>query len=309
MHGGRRSWPIIGGDLTNDYEIRLVARQDKAILAEGKDLEFRGLRISVTPEGLLEINAIPGSEPISFELQIQLDGLPDESQSQVIRVRAAPPAGPISYLADLVDDLIHIFRDSKTNQLGRVTKDGFDQYFRRLQAHGVMRLVVWQSPFPYMANPDEFAAEDWQRYESQARAITGNRELVTAMHATGELRSWAWISKLLSLRLTPEFGAMFTQSAAQHDIALTASFRPFEHALTKYYEVPTFAEDGTYLWGFLPPASPAVNYHPDQVGIAHYREVLTRIRRRDASALSVVELAGIERARSSSGVIRKAITI
>jgi len=84
-----------------------------------------------------------------------------------------------------------------------------------------------------MCDPQKFAAEDWQRYESQTRAIADNEELVKAMETSSGQQVWQWLREILVLRLRSGFGPMFTDSAAQHDIALTASFRPFEPALTK----------------------------------------------------------------------------
>src|SRR3990170_3204012 len=53
------------------------------------------------------------------------------------------PSRPISYYADFGDDLIRTFMDRATGQFRPIEKSGFDRYFRRLQAHGVRRLIVW----------------------------------------------------------------------------------------------------------------------------------------------------------------------
>jgi hypothetical protein len=98
---------------------------------------------------------------------------------------------------------------------------------------------------------------------------------------------------LMKLRLNRDFDRMFTRSAVEHEIKLTASFRPFEAALTKYYEVPAFDTNGTYLWGFLPGATPVVNYHPDQVSFAHYREILRQMGKPAEAELKTIEIAGL----------------
>ena len=294
VHGASRAWPIIDGKL--EGSVQLVARGQDRVLAEGKTLEFHGLHVTVTRDGKLTVKSDGDSEPIFFQLEVRMTDNEDALTSQKLQVRVAPPRRPISYVADLVDDIIHIYWDANSDRFRPITADGFHQYFRRLQAHGVNRLIVWQSPFPYMSDPQEFAADDWQRYESQARAIAHSKELAEAMESTRGQQAWEWLREMLVLRLRPEFGPMFTDIAAQNGIALTASFRPFEHALTKYYEVPAFDANGTYLWGFLPLASPVVNYHPDQVGFAHFREILARMGKREAGELDAIELPGVGQA-------------
>jgi hypothetical protein len=118
------------------------------------------------------------------------------------------------------------------------------------------------------------------------------------MRTTPGLKNYDWLRLLMKLRLGHDFGRMFTESATDHEIKLSASFRPFEPALTKYYEVPAFDSDGTYLWGFLPLASPVVNYHPDRVGFAHYREILRRMGKEDQAELSTIEIGGVPNART-----------
>ena len=290
--GAIRTWPIIDGKLAGP--VQLTARQQDRVLAKGLSLEFHGLHLTVTRTGKLAIKSVTDSQPIAFELEVRLPNNEDALSSQTLQIRVAPPQRPISYVADLVDDIIHIYWDANADRFRPITADGFHQYFRRLQAHGINRLIVWQSPFPYMCDPQEFVAEDWQRYESQARAIANNEELVKAMETSSGQQAWQWLREILVLRLRPEFGPMFTDSAKQHGIALTASFRPFEHALTKYYEVPAFDAQGEYLWGFLPLASPVVNYRPDQVGFSHFREVLARMGKREAAQLETVELPEVE---------------
>src|SRR6185295_6128759 len=113
--------------------------------------------------------------------------------------------------------------------------------------------------------------EHWQRYAGQARAIIDSRELDEVFARHKGLPNWQWLEFIMALRLNSDAGPMFVRSAAEHGISLTASFEPFESALTKYYEVPTFDADGNYLWGFLPLAMPAVNYAPEEICFAHYR--------------------------------------
>src|SRR5262249_20786574 len=109
------------------------------------------------------------------------------------------------------------------------------------------------------------------------------------------LPNWQWLEFVLALRLDPESGPLFARSAAEHGISLSGSFEPFESALTKYYEVPTFDAEGNYLWGFLPLAMPAVNYDPSAHGWAHYRQVLADMDRADRGQLGAIELPGLER--------------
>ncbi|MGE3779505.1 MAG: hypothetical protein AB7F89_20115 [Pirellulaceae bacterium] len=109
----------------------------------------------------------------------------------------------------------------------------------------------------------------------------------------------------MAARLNPDFGPWLGHSAAEHGVALTMSYRPFEAALTKYYEVPSFAEDGTYLGGFLPLASPTVSYRPEQTGWRHYRDVLREFGHEDAAELATIEFPGVahpERFVGDSGV-------
>ena len=289
--GASRTWPIIDGTLTDT--VQLTARQQDRVLATGPQLEFEGLRLSVTPSGKLSLQSAADSKPLAFELDVRLPESAGPLTSQTLQIRVAPPQRPISYVADLVDDIIHIFWNASADDFRPLTADGFHQYFRRLQAHGINRLIVWQSPFPYMSDPAEFTSADWQRYAAQARAITQNQELATAMTSSSGQQAWQWVGEMLALRLQPDFGPMFTNSAAEHGIALTASFRPFEHALTKYYEVPTFDAEGKYLWGFLPLASPVVNYQTDQVGFAHFRELLARMGKPEVAELGTVEVPGV----------------
>ncbi len=290
--GTSRTWPIFSGELDPQDQLTLTARRDDRVLAEGQELRFSGLHVTVSRTGMLSVQS-PADATIEFALELEVHREGKLIDRQALSVRRAPPNHPISYISDLVDDLIRIFWDNKARRFLPVKKDGFDQYFRRLQAQGITRLVVWQSPFPLITDPANFNNEDWRRFELQARAILDSEDLTAGMRTSARLKNYQWLRLLMMLRLRRDFSHIFTQSAADHGVNLTASFRPFEAALTKYYEVPAFDSDGTYLWGFLPLASPAVNYHPDQLGFAHYREILRRMGKGDQAELSSIEIGGI----------------
>ena len=290
--GSSRSWPIFRGEFEPSDKLTLTARQGERVLAKGRELRFSGLHVTVSQTGILRIRSSV-DVTLAFELDALVYREGKQPDRQTLTVRRAPPNRPLSYIADLVDDLIRIFWDDRAQRFLPVKKDGFDQYFRRLQAQGVTRLVVWQSPFPLITDTANYNREDWRRFELQAKAILSSKELDVGMRTTPGLKEYEWLRLLMKLRLGHEFGRMFTESATDHGIKLSASFRPFEPALTKYYEVPAFDSDGTYLWGFLPLASPVVNYHPDQVGFANYREILRRMGKEDQAELSTIEIGGV----------------
>lgn len=286
---GRRSWRITTDPLRDGERVHLQVVNSGQVVADGDTLEHAGLRISVSREGRLQVAAPAGSEEVALLLRLSVAG----AEPQEVQLRAAPPARPISYIADLVDDLIHTFHDAGGKRFRPISQGAFDQYFRRLQAHGVHRLIVWHSPFPYFTRPADHEAEHWDRYAGQARAIVDSGELETAFQSVGGLPNWMWLRFILEMRLNPDAGPMFVRSAAEHGIALTASFRPFESALTKYYEVPTFDSDGRPLWGFLPLAVPAVNYAPETLCFGHYREILAAAGKPDMGLLGTIELPGV----------------
>ncbi len=299
--GSPRTWPVFSGKLGPQEQLVLTARQGERVLAEGQELRFSGLHVTLSRIGILRVQA-PADATIAFELEIAFHRKGEVIDQQVLSVRRAPPNHPISYISDLVDDLIRIFWDNEDRRFLPVKKDGFDQYFRRLQAQGITRLVVWQSPFPLITEPTNFNNEDWRRFELQARAILDSEDLTAGMRTNSRLKNFQWLRLLMMHRLRHDFGRIFTQSAADHGIKLTASFRPFEAALTKYYEVPAFDSDGACLWGFLPLASPVVNYHPAQVGFAHYREILRRMGKEDLADLDTIEIRGV---RNASEIARR----
>jgi hypothetical protein len=292
LTGGSRRWPVFTGELGGDDELALTARKNGEVLESGKKLTVEGLRVTLSREGFLKIVA-PANSTVEFQVEVAVKRDGKNREQQQLAIRPAPPDRPISYVADLVDDLIRIYWDSASHRFRPITKDGFDQYFRRLQAQGITRLIVWQSPFPLIADPANYEMEDWRRFERQARAILDCKALTDGMRETAPLKSYEWLGMLMKLRLSRDFDRMFTRSASEHGIKLTASFRPFEAALTKYYEVPAFDADGTFLWGFLLGATPVVNYHPDQVSFAHYREILRRMERPREAELKTIEIAGL----------------
>ncbi len=289
--GGTREWPILERAVPGGTSIKVVAREGDAVLND-EQLASRGLIVAVTAEGRLRVAAKSGANA-SLRVEVVVSPLNGEAERQTLEVRPAPPDRPISYYADFGDDLIRIFMNSTSGQFSPVTKSGFDQYFRRVQAHGTRRLIVWLSPFPYIADAKNYEPDDWRNYERQARAILNDEALSRVLNARTGFATWSWMRYLLATRLNPEFGRMLGQSAADHGIRLTVCYRPFEAALTKYYEVPTFDQDGTYLWGFLPLASPTINDRADQVGWRHYRDVLREIENADAAELSALELPGV----------------
>jgi hypothetical protein len=291
--GDSREWPILERALPKGARFTLTARAGDTVLATGERLRFRGLRVTVTRAGRLRVKAEKDSTAGAFRLELTLAAPGTAAEAQALEVRPAPPDRPISYYADFCDDLIRTFMDTDTGRFSPLTRNGIDQYFRRVQAHGTRRLIVWLSPFPYIADRANYAAGDWERHEQQARAILDSGELTAALNARKGQKTWEWMRYLMAARLNPDFGRWLGQSAADHGIALTMSYRPFEAALTKYYEIPAFDQDGTYLWGFLPLASPTTNYHPDQVGWRHYREVLREIGQADAATLTTIELPGV----------------
>ena len=288
--GGERAWPICDRPLADGQSVTLTARRDDNILAQGVSIELPQLTLTLSRDGWLHVDSGSDTDAPSFELEVTLG-----DQSQKLTIRPAPPDRQLTYLADFGDDVIRIFGDSN-NRYRPIEKSGFDQYFRRLQAQGITRLIVWQSPFPYIADPDNYQPENWDAYTQQARAILDSEKLTAGIEGRNGFSAWGWIRQLMALRLMPHFGEMLSQSASDHGIKLTASFRPFEAALTKYYVVQAFDEDGRHLWDFQPLCSPVVNYHPDEVCFAHYREVLRRMGQPDSATLATIELPGVTNA-------------
>ncbi|MFO1007630.1 MAG: hypothetical protein U0929_16830 [Planctomycetaceae bacterium] len=307
LRGGVRTWPILSRKLEAGESLTLTARQADEVLGTGQTLRAGLVELSITEDGKLRVDALAEPRDVSpliteLEVQVLRDG--QAVQSQKLVLRPSPPLKPISYIADLVDDLIRMYGRAETGEFLPISKGALDQYFRRLQAHGVSRLIVWHSPFPYFTRPEDHDPDDWSRYEKQTRAILSHPELGQALRQSRNMPSWLWMKFLLAMRLNPDAGPMFVQSAAEHGISLSASFRPFESALTKYYEVPTFDASGDYLWGFLPLAMPVVTYQPDRVCFGHYREVLNRMGHPELGRLTTLELPGLTREEAEQLVAR-----
>lgn len=293
---GKRSWRILTGPLGPTQRIEMQLLDGETVKSSGAEINHGGLSITVSPAGRLQVAAGAEATKSAYRLKVTLISADDQRTVETLSLRAAPPKRPIGYIADLVDDLIHTYYDGAAKKFRPIDRGAIDQYFRRLQAHGVHRLIVWHSPFPYFTRPEDHDPEHWRRYAAQANAILDSRELDEGYAKNAGLPSWMWLEFLLALRLNPEAGPMFVQSAAEHGIHLTVSFRPFESALTKYYEVSTFDADGDYLWGFLPLAAPLVNYRPDDVCFGHYRQILEQMGQADRGRIGAIELPGLKQA-------------
>jgi len=292
---GTRRWPIVIGSLARTDRLVLELRRDKQVVASGERVELDGIAARVERTGHLVVTASPAASA-RLTLHLVLSHGTSESR-QAITLQKSPPPRPISYISDLVDDLIRIFWDSKARRYRPVTRDAFDQYFRRLQCQGVARLIVWPGPFPTLADPANYPADDWSRFESCARAILDNPTLTSSLQAQPGQPSWRWLRFLMKLRLDPSIMTAYAHSARAHGIRLSASFRPFESGLTKYYVVPRFATDGRFLGEFLPLASPATMFHPQEVGFAGYGELLRRMGRPEAARPEALEFQDVPGAR------------
>ncbi len=263
---------------------------------DARQLPFRRLGLQIDVRRGQLIVAAERNARLSLTVRLEVHRGATVLQKQMIRLQPAPAPRRVSYMSDLVDDLIRVFWDGTKREFRPLAKHNFDAYFRRLQCHGVRRLIVWQSPFPLTTDQDNYADRDWDRYCRQALAIIESSELTAGMRQSRQIKSYDWLRFLMAMRMEPNFSRWYTESAVEHDIRLTASFRPFEMALMKYYQVPVFADDGTYRWQFLPQASPAVNYHPNDVGFAHYREVVRRLGVPSAATPHTLELGQVENA-------------
>ena len=261
LPGGNRSWQLTDKPLGSNEKISHSSTLPN------------GLEVQLDANGRLAIRARPGLQE-KLDLQVQLRRADGTKESQKLKLLPAPPERPISYLSDKLDDLIKIFRNPSTGKWRPVTRDAFDQYFRRLQAHGVRRLIVWPSAFPTISDPKNYGEENWARFKQQARAILENEELNRILYNNRSFAPYEWHQMLMRFRLNPTWGRMYAQSAADHGIRLTVSYRPFEHALMKYYVIPVFNANGRFLWNFLPGANPKVNFEPEKVSFVHYRKIL-----------------------------------
>ncbi len=301
---GTRSWPILRHALPRGSQINFTAKVDGKVLATGTTLDLGAIAVSIDNNQKLNIVAKGRDVLLSFTLELQLT-LPDgSSERQTLSVVPAPPKRPLSYLADFGDDLIYIFntpfrsRDDN-NGWAPVTKDAFDQYFRRCQLQGIDRLIMWMSPMPYISDSANYAPEDFIRYKAQVTAMIESpifNELINHRRKTQQHIPWDWVRQLNIYRLMRDFGSVLSQSAVDHGIRLTASFRPFETALTKYYELPVFDEEGNYLWGFLPMATPIINYNTSQTAFAHYRTILEKMGESEKGKIGRISISDVTNA-------------
>ncbi|MCC6586093.1 MAG: hypothetical protein IT168_05190 [Bryobacterales bacterium] len=305
--GGERSWPITRTTVPAGSILR-VAAGDRG-----------NFRIETTGQGRLRIVSSDGREGVIADIQV--DVLKGESvvETQTLHIRPAPPTRPITYYADFGDDLINIFgaglggaRGGLHHQLREggipsgaspvrgpdgviaYDKEGFDQYFRRLQCQGVAKEILWLMPFPFITDHSAYDAQDWKEYKQQALAIIRSPELGALVRKAEKHLSWGWLRDLMVLRLDTSLHKALSDSAVDHGIALGVSYRPFEHAASKYYEVPVFDATGKFLRFYHPLATPSTDMHPDRVGFAHYREVLRRMGRQDDGELYELEFSSAQ---------------
>lgn len=285
VQNGSRSWPVLNRGL----------QQGETLKASFEEPVPRGLRVQIEPNGFLTLVDSVG-EDVAGKLKLSLTSKEGKQSEQVISYRPAPPKRPVSYVSDMVDDLIHTFHEPGPKKFKRVTKGILDQYFRRLQATGATRLIVWQSPFPYIARKQDYSAADWSRYENESRAILESPEFQDILAKVGGLPPWAWLCHVMQWRLHPEWGDWYLQSAQEHGIKLTMSFRPFEPALSKYYRLPVFDEKGGFLHYFHPLSSLEVSYHAEETAFVHYRQLLREMGKEDEAAVASLELSEVEQA-------------
>lgn len=168
--GSRRDWPVASGVVATGDHVTLLIRQQDETVVTGNPVVTGGLTISITDEGRLVVESKTADDVMALQVDIRHESNTESFQTQTLQLRCAPAVRPLTYLADFGDDIIRIF-GAANNTWRPITQAGFDQYFRRLQAHGITRLIVWQSPFPYIADRRNYSAEDWGRYEGQANAI------------------------------------------------------------------------------------------------------------------------------------------
>lgn len=298
---GTRSWPILRRALPEGFRINFTAKVDGRVLATGPVLHLGAITVSIDHNQKLLIIAKVQETPLSFSLDLQLTLPGGTSEHQTLSIVPAPSKRPLSYLADFGDDLISIFNTpfgSKNDNNGwlSVTKNAFDQYFRRCQLQGIDRLIMWMSPMPYISDSTNYAPEDWARYKAQVTAMIESpifNDLISQQRKTIKHIPWDWVRQLNIYRLMQDFGSLLSQSAVDHNVKLTASFRPFETALTKYYEMPVFDEGGNYLWGFLPMASPVINYKTSQTTFAHYRTILEKMGQSEKGRIGSISITGV----------------
>ncbi|MFV2066199.1 MAG: hypothetical protein ACC645_04410 [Pirellulales bacterium] len=326
VHGGTRSWPVCERTVPPDATITLSIKPktprpkstpsppstpstpstaSTASTPSTPSTPPTGITATLTRDGFLRVTSTPESPKEAFLIDTSITLAGGTTESQPLRLLPAPPNRPITYYADFGDDLIRIFKNSSDGSWRPVTKSGFDQYFRRLQMQGLTRLITWMNSFTLILDPQNYPPEAWSRYEKQARAIIESPQLrerferikkEAAKRHRGSHISWEWMSWLMQHRLSQDIAAILSESAVQHGISLSVSYRPFEAALTKYYEIPAFDTNGEFLWSFVPNATPVVNFKTDQTCFAHYRTVLKAMGHADAGTLEAIEVPGVQNA-------------
>lgn len=278
--GGERAWQLT--------DRPLGSRESLVLSGETPN----GMTVTLNSDGQVKV-VVEDDLRQKVDLGVVLTREDGSQTKQDLRFWPAPPIRPVSYLSDQVDDLIQLFRDPQSGKWRPVTRDAFDQYFRRLQCHGIARLIVWPSAFPTINSRANYGAENWSKFERQANAILNSEDLNRILYEDRAYSPYEWQQLLMRFRLNPDWGRMFTQSAAAHGISLTVSYRPFEHALMKYYVIPVFDSKGRYLWDFLPGANPKVNFESYDVGFAHYRKILEQHRKTQHIRLQSVRLEAV----------------
>lgn len=293
--GNTRSWPVFSQPLgTADYSLTLHHAAE--LLGSGTEVDADGVVVSITDDGQLQVAVSDPQESRVFEATLALTHPIAFAHSQTVELRPAPPhRSEITYVSDWVDDLLRIFYDRRKHRFTEITPDGFHQHFRRLQNHGIDRLVVWQGPFPVHAAQQSTTPELWESYVRHARAILEDDAFVSGLEQVPKLTAWKWLSKLLEIRLNPEIGRMYADSAAAHGISLTFSFRPFDAALSRYYSVPVFRSDGTFLRNFQPQAAPELTFLPQDHGYRNIRGILGEAAGTEFGQVAEVRIANVSR--------------
>lgn len=298
---GTRNWPILRNMVPDGSKFYFTARVNDKVVSKGEVINVEAISITVDNNNRLVITAQKQKSPLSLSLDIQLTFPGGTSEQQTLSLLPAPPPRPLSLNADFGDDLISIFNTplgspDDNNGWAHITKDAFDQYFRRCQLQGIDRLIMWMSPMPYIIDSANYAPKDWLLYRAQVTAMVESsifNEHINQQRKLQQHLPWDWVRQLNIYRLMRNFGSILSESAVDHGVKLTISFRPFETALTKYYELPAFDERGNYLWGFLPMATPVINYKTSQTAFAHYRTILEKMGESKKGKIGRISIAGV----------------
>ena len=192
LHESSRSWPVALPDHKTYDTINLQIIRDDKTQASGHPVQYDGIRIELTPQNKLVIHSEKNSPRHEFDLKLTLLSKGKETFNQILHVQPAPPDRPITYLSDMIDELIGFFYDSKSYQFKPIVKEGLDQYFRRVQAQGIKRLIVWQSPFPFSAKPSDFSEPVRLEYLAIAKALTTHPRMNQSLSEEKALTSWKW---------------------------------------------------------------------------------------------------------------------